>query len=312
MSQNKHGKARVSLFCSDYFFHYLMHHSENFRRKLCNYVSGYDDMSVVEVVYCDTYGSNKESSKMVLDVVVKDDFGRYYNFEMQNGHIDEAELGRFQLYAMRLVERQIQDGKKYGQLEKVRQLIIYTGSPVKNYDHDYHIARLYDDQYQIMMEKGLLEFHILQTQRMEEDNVELRSEDIREVFWMFADEENHKKKPKTKLGEEVVCLYESYQNSDDFLTYCNIERERLVVESRMMQSEKKGVAKGKEIGIIEGKEIGIAEGKRESCLKMTKGKYPNSSLEWLKTCTMEQLDKVFELIFQDISYEEFKAQVLNN
>ncbi|WP_232780400.1 Rpn family recombination-promoting nuclease/putative transposase [Candidatus Stoquefichus sp. SB1] len=253
-------------------------------------------MSVVEVVYCDTYGLNKESSKMVLDVVVKDDFGRYYNFEMQNGYIGKDELGRFQLYAMRLVERQLQDGKNYGELEKVIQLIIYTGSPVKNYDHDYHIARLYDDQYQIMMEKGLLEFHILQTQRMEADNMELKSEGIREVFWMFADEENHKKKPKTKLGEEVVGLYESYQNSDEFLTYCNIERDRLIIKSRMMQSEKKG------------KE----EEKRKNCLKIAEVKYPDSSLEWLKTCTMEQLDKVFELIFQDISYEEFKIQVLNN
>ena len=308
-----------------------MHHSENFRRELCSCVSGYDDMSIVEVVYCDTYGLNKESSKMVLDVVVKDDFGRYYNFEMQNGYIDEDELGRFQLYAMRLVERQLQDGKNYGELEKVIQLIIYTGSPVKNYDHDYHIARLYDDQYQIMMEKGLLEFHILQTQRMEADNMELKSEGIREVFWMFADEENHKKKPKTKLGEEVVGLYESYQNSDEFLTYCNIERDRLIIKSRMMQSEKSGIAKGKEIGIAEGKEIGIAEGKeigiakgkeigfaegkaeekRKNCLKIIKGKYPNCSLEWLKTCTMEQLDKVFELIYLDISYEEFKKEVLD-
>jgi hypothetical protein len=67
-----------------------------------------------------------------------------------------------------------------------------------------------------------------------------------------------------------------------------------------MQSKKSGIAEGK------------AEEKRENCLKIIKGKYPNCSLEWLKTCTMEQLDKVFELIFQDISYEEFKAQVLNN
>ena len=71
--------------------------------------------------------------------------------------------------------------------------------------------------------------------------MELKSEGIREVFWMFADEENHKKKPKTKLGKEVVGLYESYQNSDEFLTYCNIERDRLIIKSRMMQSEKRGL-----------------------------------------------------------------------
>ena len=126
--------------------------------------------------------------------------------------------------------------------------------------------------------------------------MELKSEGIREVFWMFADEENHKKKPKTKLGEEVIHLYEDYQNSDEFLTYCNIERDRLIIKSRMMQSEKKGERNAK----------------LEICQKIIKEKYPHCSLDWLIECSTEQLDKVFELIFQDISYEEFKIQVLNN
>ncbi|WP_050636895.1 hypothetical protein [Candidatus Stoquefichus sp. SB1] len=107
-----------------------------------------------------------------------------------------------------------------------------------------------------------------------------------------------------KSGKEILEFMDKYLNADNYLAYCNLKRDREVIESKRFQAKKKAIE--------EGKKIGIAEEKRKDCLKIIKGKYPDSSLEWLNTCTMEQLDKVFELIFQDISYEEFKTQVLNN
>lgn len=54
------------------------------------YVSDDNKIKYTKVTYCDTYGHNKESSKMILDVVVKDDQHRYYDFEIQNSYINEA------------------------------------------------------------------------------------------------------------------------------------------------------------------------------------------------------------------------------
>lgn len=44
-------------------------------------------------------------------------------------------------------------------MKKVRQLIIYTDSPIRNFKHDY----------QVLLERGLLEFHILQIQWIREN-----------------------------------------------------------------------------------------------------------------------------------------------
>ncbi len=108
-----------------------------------------------------------------------------------------------------------------------------------------------------------------------------------------------------KSGKEILEFMDKYLNADNYLAYCNLKRDREVIESKMSQAKKKGIEEGKKIGIAIGKKIRVVE-------KIIEGKYPDSSLEWLNTCTMEQLDKVFELIFQDISYEEFKTQVLND
>ncbi|WP_081652887.1 PD-(D/E)XK nuclease family transposase [Candidatus Stoquefichus massiliensis] len=290
-------KKKASLFCSDYFFHYLMHHSHEFRRRLCMYLTG-DEINSTEVTYNDVYGSNKDSRKMILDIVVKDDQDRYYNFEMQNGCINEGTLVRFQLYAMSLVSRQMIELNNYKEVKKVRQLIVYTGPLIKNFEHDYHIAQLYDKDYQVLMERGLLEFHILQIQRLEEMKMDVRYRDIQEVFWMFSDEMNHKKKAKTELGKDIKALYDRYLHSEDFMIYCHIERERRVIEQGMRNSKE------------EGEKIGFDKGKIEEIKKIIYAKYGIHELEWLNDCTEAQLDRIHMIIFENISYEEFKEKII--
>ena len=230
------------------------------------------------------------SRKMILDIVVKDDQDRYYNFEMQNGCINEGTLVRFQLYAMSLVSRQMIELNNYKEVKKVRQFIIYTGPLIKNFEHDYHIAQLYDKDYQVLMERGLLEFHILQIQRLEEMKMDVRYQDIQEAFWMFSDESNHKKKAKTELGKDIKALYDRYLHSEDFMIYCHIERERRVIEQGMRDSKE--------------------EGKIEEIKKIIYAKYGIHELEWLYDCTEAQLDRIHMIIFENISYEEFKEQIM--
>ncbi|MBM6800077.1 PD-(D/E)XK nuclease family transposase, partial [Coprobacillus cateniformis] len=243
------------------------------------YLTG-DEVKSSEVTYNDVYGSSKDSRKMILDVVVKDDQDRYYNFEMQNGCINEGDIVRFQLYAMSLVSRQMQEFNDYKEVKKVRQFIIYTGPLIRNFEHDYHIAQLYDKEYQVLMERGLLEFHILQIQRLEEMKMDVRFQDIQEAFWMFSDENNHNKKAKTKLGKDIKALYDEYLNSEDFMIYCNIERERRVIEQRMRDSKEEGRDEGRE------------EGKIEEIKKMIYAKHGEHELEWLYDCTDAQLDRI--------------------
>ncbi|WP_147573532.1 hypothetical protein [Candidatus Stoquefichus massiliensis] len=68
---------------------------------------------------------------------------------------------------MNLVLKQM-DQQKNEDVKKVRQFIIYIGTPIKNFEHDY----------QVMLDRGLLEFHILQIQRLEEMKMDVRFQNI--------------------------------------------------------------------------------------------------------------------------------------
>ncbi len=140
------------------------------------------------------------------------------------------------------------------------------------------------------MERGLLEFHILQIQRLEEMKMDVRYQDIQEAFWMFSDESNHKKKAKTELGKDIKALYDRYLHSEDFMIYCHIERERRVIEQGMRDSKE--------------------EGKIEEIKKIIYAKYGIHELEWLYDCTEAQLDRIHMIIFENISYEGFKEQIM--
>lgn len=44
-----------------------------------------------EVINNEIYGKNAGSKNLILDVAMKDNFGLYYNFEMQNYDFDKGE-----------------------------------------------------------------------------------------------------------------------------------------------------------------------------------------------------------------------------
>lgn len=62
---------------------------------------------------------------------------------------------------------------------------------------------------------------------------------------MFLNEENHKKKAKTKLKKDIISIYEGYFNAEEFMMYCSIERDRRVIEQRLSDSKKVGHREGK-------------------------------------------------------------------
>ncbi|MEG0277122.1 MAG: PD-(D/E)XK nuclease family transposase [Coprobacillus sp.] len=323
---------RIPDICSDYFFHYLMQQSALLRKELCIYLSHDDHIISTTVEYNDTYGTTNKGKKYIMDIVVKDDKDRYYNYEMQNGNISDNDMKRFQIYAMRLVDRQMNERESINHVHKVRQLIIYTGRAIQDFEHYQHKVNLYDKRYQVLLRKGLITMNFIQIQKKEEEEMEVMSRGLQEVMMLFADKDNYKKEQKTELGKEVVELYKKFVTSKDYIPYLQMERDKWVIDYRMQEHWDAGITQGKEEGLeeglikgkeegleeglIKGKEEGIEEGlikgeingKLKSLNEMIKQKYQVDSMDWLKKCNEEQLDKVIALIFKDLTYDELKEE----
>lgn len=289
---------KVSSFCSDYFFHYLMYHSNNLRLELCRYLSHDDTIQYTTIENSDTYSTHKDGKKRILDVVVKDDKNRYYNYEMQNNDIVCSDIKRFQIYAMRLIEKQMIGKKTLNQLNKVMQLIIYTGKAIENLEYYQHRMELYDRKYQVLLEEGLIIMNIMQLEKMEEEEMEVVRRDINQVMRLFKDEEAHKEEQGNDLAKEVVQIYEQFVASDEYYEYIAMERDRWYINDKMEEN------------YIDGKEKGLIEGKLNAMKIVIQEIYMRDDLDWLNELSLEQLDKGFRVVFSGLEYNDLKSEIM--
>ena len=132
-------QQKIYQFKYDYFFHYLLIYSSRLRCFLCQYVSGDKTIQKTYVKNSKTFKSSYQNKKLILDVVVEDDHGRLYDFEMNNYDIQLEDEIRFLRYSERWIDYQEQTGVNYIYLKNVYQLIFYTGKPIKSFSHYYHV-----------------------------------------------------------------------------------------------------------------------------------------------------------------------------
>ena len=94
-------QQKIYQFKYDYFFHYLLIYISRLRCFLCQYVSGDNTFQKTYVKNSKTFKSSYQNKKLILDVVVEDDHGRLYDFEMNNYDIQLEDEIRFLRYRER-------------------------------------------------------------------------------------------------------------------------------------------------------------------------------------------------------------------
>ena len=94
-------QQKIYQFKYDYFFHYLLIYSSRLRYFLCQHVSGDNTIQKTYVKNSKTFKSSYQNKKLILDVVVEDDHGRLYDFEMNNYDIQLEDEIRFLRYSER-------------------------------------------------------------------------------------------------------------------------------------------------------------------------------------------------------------------
>lgn len=292
-------KERVAQYCYDYFFHYLLIESDLIRLKFCRFMSCDDTIQETFVENSETYKPHYDGKKLVMDLVIRDDKGRYYNFEMQNYDIESDDEVRFARYLDRLFDKQERKGIGYDEMKDVYQLIFYTGKPLNNFEHYQHILKRGDFDYGAVLEHQKAHATLLQLRNMEVDlNMEIGLSEINQLAYLLMYGKEHENSEMSKEVKEAIEIHNKYMETDAIIKGYELERERMIIKSKMNRAKK----------------VGIEEGRKSeryySVLELIKVFYGIETVMWLEKCSYVQLKKAFQLISKQLSYEEFKEEML--
>ena len=142
-------------------------------------------------------------------------------------------------------KRQIQEGVQYQDMRKVHSLNIYTGNPIRNFEHLWHEVELIDGKYEKELYNGLIVMSFLQTKKMEEVSMELARSDFYQLMRLFEQEDNHKEEQTSEVAKEAVELYDRFISLEEYIYYKAIQRDRLWAESKIGEGIGKEFKQGK-------------------------------------------------------------------
>ena len=156
--------------------------------------------------------------RIILDVHVKDEKGRFFNLEMQTTYKGLAEMMRFEFYGARALNNQLNSGKKYRDLKPVYQIIFIDEYAWNN--------RNLINQYQMRNEQGEKESYyplILRTyihmpainDIVREKEIQ-RLNDFEQLVYLFENNgKNDILKSKERLVKVFMDKYEEMQKDDE-------------------------------------------------------------------------------------------------
>ena len=292
----------ISQFKYDYFFHYLFTYSHEMRRFLCQYISGDDSIQNTYVKNSETFKGSYLNKKLILDVVVEDVHGRLYDFEMNNYDIQLEDKIRFLRYSERLIDYQEKVGVEYIHLKNVYQLIIYTGKPIQNLSHYYHVIQKGDIDKRIRYSGEKVKTVLLQLQLLKEAfDMEKPLPEMEQLGYLFTYDQPHPNSEESDLVKEVMNMHQQYMiNEDGLLKSYDIERERNIIACKMERNRE------------EGKQIGKMETLLQTVISLLKnalGKLTPELTLKIEESNEEELNNIVLRIF-DIHSENDVYQIL--
>ena len=220
-------KSTISQYRYDHFFHYLIINNDELRLFLCQYVSQDFTIKTTTVDNSEDFHHHYEGKRFILDVVCRDEKGRYYNIEMQNGYIDESEQLRFERYAQRLVARQEKQGHDLTDIKEVFQLILYNGKPMDQFEHYVHQLKKSDKNYHIDYKGDKVKTTILQLALLEEENnMERQLGTMEQVGYLMHFNKAHENSLMDHLVEKIIDMHDEYMSIEEADYAYKLETER--------------------------------------------------------------------------------------
>ena len=244
--------------------------------------------------------------RIILDVHVKDEKGRFFNLEMQTTYAGVAEMMRFEFYGARALNNQLDSSEKYRDLKPVYQIIFIEKCAWNN--------KNLINNYQMRNEQGEDEskhplirrtyVHLPVINEIAKKKAIQQMDDFEQQCFLFENNaKNDILESKERLVKVFMDKYEEMRKDDELWSTAMAIQ---MGEARYRY----GLEDSFEEGKIEGEKIGIQKGRISLLRKLLKSKYHEDCSAWLLSLNDEQIEAVSSLILVCNSFQELKNQVM--
>ena len=265
----------------------------------------------LRVVNTESLGRVVLDKKNFLDIRAEDEEGNITNIEMQCSDIGEFDIKRFQGYVYRLAGNQLKSGDDYGSAGTVDQIVFTTG---------YFNGKLITEYKQREKNGKIMPYNMASFYFISLPEIEKIVEE--------------KKKKKEKLNDLEVLSYVYQKEVDDDIISISDERQKRMIT--LMDKKYKEAAVNEEVfdevkeaafyeawlnaqlkhslqkGYDDGMAQGMAQGVETMLVNLHKlvlNVYNEEAL-WLNDCTLEGLNYAFDIVLDNLSYDDFKDKVI--
>ena len=302
-------KANTVLnYCNDVFFKYTLSREDEgsvyARNTIIERVTGIKvKESTVQNPNLDPGTIGKK--RIILDVHVKDEKGRFFNLEMQTTYAGVAEMMRFEFYGARALNNQLDSSEKYRDLKPVYQIIFIEKRAWNNKNLINH--------YQMRNEQGEDEsgyplilrtfVHMPAINDIVKEKEMQRLNDFEQLVYLFENnEKNDILKSKERLVKVFMDKYEEMRKDDELWSTAMAIQ---MGEARYRNGLRDSFEEGKAAGKMEGK----LEGERQLLHRQMQIKFHEDCAMWLQALTEEQMHIVSTLILECDTFEAVKKQL---
>ena len=298
-------------FSNDLFFKYAFSRdcdvSLQLRKKLIYLISGIKCKELT-VRNPEINQSHVNAKNIILDIMIKDEYDHPIDLEIQMRSYETSEKKRFQFYGARMLVNQLEQGKKYYELNKVYQYILINEKNPHRHDliecymfrnaqNEIETANLNERYYVYMKEIR----RILKNKKKGELN------DLERLCSLFI-KNNYDdiiKDEKNDIIRQVVEMYKEFKKDKKLWDLGNERELALIREESLKMEYEDRVAKGIKEGIEQGKKYE----KRNSCIKMLKKRYQKDCSKWVAQLNDKQLEQIYEYIFEETDFEKLKQRI---
>ena len=246
--------------------------------------------------------------RVVLDVVLEDEAGHFYDLEMQvSGYTQEEQL-RFQQYGYRLVGRQLKQGNDYTKLKPFYQIIFMNSMPKTGGRMIRHYKVKDEDNQEEpngTLNRAIVFLPMIKQRIKEVGGIKHLTEFETFCYVLAYNPDDAILNMKRRMVDVAVEKYNEMKEDNQLFSWAESAE---FAERAVQANLREQTAEAKRLGIKEGRREGREEGKKTSLKLLLQRKYGVEDT-WVDTLTAQQVEDALIRILDCHTYDALKAQL---
>ena len=252
--------------------------------------------------------------RAVLDVVLEDEAGHFYDLEMQvSGYTQEEQL-RFQQYGYRLVGRQLKQGKDYTKLKPFYQIIFMNSMPKAGGRMIRHYKVKDEDNQEEpngTLNRAIVFLPMIKQRIREVGGIKNLTEFETFCYVLAYNPDDAILNMKRRMVNVAMKKYNEMREDGSLYSWAeSVEFAQRAVQANLEEQTAEAEKSGLERGFKQGLQKGLDEGKRTLLQSLIVHKYGIED-EWVGSLSDQQMDDAVIQILDCDTYEALKERLKN-